>query len=75
MTTVFVRKGSKEVMNLIAGGKHFEALRVLRHKYSNYDRVWKSLPASEYGRVVEELKGAAVEAYPELLNVVARWKL
>lgn len=74
MTKIFVRQGSKEVLNLIANDKHFEALRVLRHKYSNYDRVWKLFPASEYERVLEELKDAAVMAYPELAAVIVCWK-
>lgn len=74
MNKVFVRTNSKEVLKLVEGGKYWEAFRIVRHKYSNYDRIWKSLPASEYGRVAEELRVAVIAAYPALAGVVIAWK-
>ena len=72
-TNLIVRRGAKKVINLIAAGKHFEAFRVLRHEYSNYDAEWKKAGA-DYSVVAAALRVEVVAKYPELAGVVAGWK-
>jgi hypothetical protein len=67
---VIVRR-NKKVDNLIASGKMFEAFRVLRHEYSNYDAEWKK---RSYNEVKAELIEAVKAAYPVLTKVAVEFK-
>lgn len=71
---VIVSRNVPQVMQKIAAGKLAEAFGDLRHKYSNYDRVWVQARRDEFPKVADMLRKEVMSKYPELRQVAQSWK-